>query len=209
MFFKNRQEAGKKLAKALAKYQYKDVVVFGLPRGGVVLAIEVARFLAAPLDLIIPRKIGHPQNPEYAVCAVAEHGDDVICNEDERKALGEEWIKQAAAQERAEAKRRRAIYLAGKKPLSLAGKTAIIIDDGIATGLTMRAAIQDAKARKPAKIVVAIPVIPRDTAKVIAAEVDELVALDKPLIYLGAVGAYYAEFPQVSDEEVIKMMAAL
>jgi len=203
--FKNRTEAGKKLADALKRYRDKDGIVYGLPRGGLPLAVEIAQALHMPLDLIIPRKIGHPFNPEYAICAVSENGD-MVCDEWEVAQIDQQWFQEKVKTERQESRRRHERYLGGRAPLPAAGKTVILVDDGIATGLTMRAAIRDAKHRRPARIVVAIPVTPKDTAAILRQEVDDLVALDIPEFYLGAVGAYYDEFPQITDEEVIELL---
>lgn len=206
MKFSDRQEAGVKLAAALAKFKGEDLVVLSLPRGGVVLGVEVARALGQPHDLAIVRKIGAPENPEYAICVTDESGAGVICNEAEKAQLDPAWLEDAIAKEQAEAKRRREKYLTGRKPLDLTGKIVILVDDGIATGLTMRGAIRLVKTKKPAKIVVAIPVTPRDTAKILRKEADELVALHEPTEYLGSVGAYFINFPQTEDEEVIELM---
>ena len=209
MRFRDRNDAGKQLADALAeKYRDADCVVYPLPRGGVPLGMEVARTLHMPLDLIIPRKIGHPFNPEYAICAVPESGE-TVCNERELARVEKPWFEQRVEEERQESKRRRDRYLAGREPVPIEGKTAILVDDGIATGLTMRAAIKDAKARKAAHVVVAIPVVPQDTAELLATEVDDVVALSVDAYYLGAVGAYYDDFQQLSDEEVVQMMQQL
>lgn len=205
MRFKNRTEAGKKLAQALEKYQGQEGIVYALPRGGVALGVEIAKALQMPLDLVIPRKIGHPRNPEYAICAVAENGE-MVCNEREAARLDPQWLKQQLDKERKEARRRRERYLGGSEPLSAAGKTAILVDDGIATGLTMQAAIRDVRHRNPAHIVVAIPVAPKDTAATLAREVDDVVGLEITDFYRGAVGAYYDDFLQVSDEEVIELL---
>src|SRR3990172_8332012 len=200
MRFKDRADAGKRLAQALKKYQNQDGVVYALPRGGVVLGAEIARALGMPLDLIIPRKIGHPMSPEYAICAVVEEGE-MVCNELEVARVDPQWFKRVVAAEREEAPPPRALYPKGPPRLRVGGKTAIVVDDGIATGLTMEAAIRDIKSKNPARVVVAVPVAPRDTAERLGREVDEIVALDIPEYYLGAVGAYYDDFPQVSDEE--------
>lgn len=205
MRFKNRIEAGRKLAKLLKKYKRNDAVVYALPRGGVVLGSEISKELGAPLDLIITRKIGHPFQSEYAICAVAEDGD-MICNEDERARVDKKWLENETAKERQEAGRRREAYLKGRELISVQGKTAIIVDDGVATGLTMRLAIQEAKHNNPARIIVAVPVIPADTAKKIKKEVDEFIALEAPVLFFGSIGEYYDEFPQVEDEEVIKFL---
>ncbi len=205
MRFRDRTDAGQKLAKLLDKHKNRPGIVYPLPRGGVALGVEIARALGMPLDLIIPRKIGHPYNPEYAICAVTEHGPPV-CNEAEVTRVDPVWFKQCVEAERREAQRRREHYLAGRAPLPAAGKIAILVDDGIATGLTMRAAIQDARRRKPARIVVAVPVAPKETAELLAREVDEVAALEVADFYLGAVGAYYDYFPQLSDDEVIALL---
>lgn len=203
--FTDRTEAGQKLAAALVKYRDSAVVVYALPRGGVVLGAEVAIALDAPLDLVITRKIGHPASSEYAICAVAEQGEPV-CNETERASVERAWFEAELERARSEAKRRRQTYLAGRKPLAPTGKTAIIVDDGVATGLTIRAAIAELRTHQPAKIVAAVPVVPRATAGILREEADELVALDTPALYLGAVGAYYDHFVQIEDQEVIDLL---
>ncbi|MFO1432266.1 MAG: phosphoribosyltransferase family protein [Candidatus Competibacteraceae bacterium] len=205
MRFKDRSEAGKQLAVALEKYCAQPAVVYGLPRGGVVLAVEIAQALHLPLDLIIPRKIGHPYNPEYAIGAVSEDGEPVY-NEWEIARVDRHWLENQVDSERREARRRREQYLQGRKPLAVTGKTAILVDDGIATGLTMLAAIRDIKKRRPSRIVVAIPVAPEDTVERLLQQADEVVGLDITPHYLGAVGAYYDHFSQVSDAEVIRLM---
>ena len=169
------------------------------------LGAEIAKTLRAPLDLVIPRKIGHPFSPEYAIAAVTEHGD-CVKNEDEVKRVDAKWFARAVEEEVQEAKRRRRVYCGNRAMISPTRKTAIIVDDGIATGLTMRAAIADIKKQNPAKIIIAVPVAPKETAEEMRKDVDDFVAVDIPESYLGAVGAYYEEFPQVEDEEVIKML---
>jgi len=206
MHFKNRIEAGQLLAEALKPYADKPGIVYPLPRGGVPLGIEVARALSMELDLIIPRKIGHPYSPEYAIAAVGETGEPVI-NETEVSRVDAQWFEQEVARQRKESRRRRRAYLDDREPLPVEGKIAILIDDGIATGLTMKAAIQDARSRHPAKLVVAIPVVPAETARALREMVDDLVALDIAEHYLGAVGSYYDDFGQVSDQEVIEMLS--
>jgi predicted phosphoribosyltransferase len=205
MRFKDRVDAGRKLANALKKFQGQDGVVYALPRGGVVLGVEVARALDMPLDLLIPRKVGHPLQPEYAICAIVENGE-MVCNQAEVERIDPQWLRREVDTERQEARRRRELYLSGRKAPPVSGKIAIIVDDGIATGLTMEVAIRDARQRHPAKLVVAVPVAPPDTVARLASEVDEFVVLDASPYYLGAVGAYYDYFNQVSDEEVIALM---
>jgi len=202
--FKNRQEAGRLLAEKLKKYRNANSVVYALPRGGVVVAYEIAQSLPAPLDLVITRKIGHPHNPEYAICAVSESGE-LQCDEYEQKVVGMQWIKEEAARQMAEAKRRRQTYL-GRESLSPEGKIAIIVDDGVATGLSIGLAIKEIQQQRPRKIVVAVPVIPEDIAEELESFVDELIALEIGKPFLGSIGQYYREFPQVEDEEVIDLL---
>lgn len=206
MRFRDRTDAGQRLAEKLAaKYSKQDGVVYALPRGGVVPGAVIARRLGMPLDLIIVRKIGHPYNPEYAIGAVGE-GGELAVNPREIEQAPSAWLQERIAAEQQEARRRHSVYLEGRALLSAAGKTAILVDDGVATGLTMEAAIRELKHRHPARVVVAVPVIPADTAAKFAEKVDEVVALDAPVDYLGAVGAYYDYFPQLSDDEVIALL---
>lgn len=205
MRFKNRTEAGSLLAKELDKYRRSIAIVFALPRGGVVLGAEIAEYLNLPLDLVIPRKIGHPLYPEYAIGAVTEDGQ-VILDYAEASTHNPRWLKSAILKEAEEARRRRSLYLKGRTHLSLKGKTAIIVDDGIATGLTMQAALRDIKSKQPANIVLAIPVLPPDVAKQLEKHADEIIALDVPELYAGSVAAYYEKFNQVEDEEVIEYL---
>ncbi len=205
MIFKNREDAGRQLVAALSHYRGRPGIVFPLPRGGVVLGVEVARALSMPLDLIIPRKIGHPANPEYAICALAEDGT-LLCNPDEAEQVDTKWLHDTVAREHQEAVRRREHYMQGQAPLDAAGKIAILVDDGIATGLTMQAAIHDIRQRQAASIVIAIPVVPADTCDRLQADVDEVIALDTPARYRGAVGAYFEDFTQVTDAEVIELL---
>lgn len=205
MPFADRNEAGLLLATSLEEYKGKPAVVFALPRGGVSLGKIVAQHLQAPLDLLIPRKIGHPENPEYAIASVSEKGS-VIKNEFEVSRIDPAWFEHEVEQQRGEATRRRARYLAGRTPADVKSKIAIIVDDGIATGLTMKAAIDEARAKEPATIVLAVPVAPRDTIRELEKLVDRVVVLKRPLQFQGSIGFYYTTFNQVSDEEVIQMM---
>lgn len=205
MIFADRKEAGQQLAKKLQHYENKDVVVYGLPRGGVVLAAEIAKELKAPLDLIIVRKIGYPYNPEYAIGAVAEDGH-MVCNETERGSIDQAWFSQEKERQQKEAKRRREVYLGDRQPISAKDKYAILVDDGVATGLSLYCAISELKHQNPKKLIVAVPVSPLDTAERIRQLVDELVCLEIPTDFLGAVGSYYQNFDQVTDEEVIKII---
>ncbi len=203
--FTDRADAGRQLAAAVKPYRSGSGVVYALPRGGVVLGAEVARALGLPLDLLLPRKIGHPDNPEYAIAAMTESGE-MIVNEQVTANLDQRWFRDAVAAEQREAQRRRCLYLGNRTPIPVAGKTAIIIDDGIATGLTMEVAIRDARRLSPARLVVAVPVAPADTVKRLSALIDNFVVLDGSEDFLSAVGSYYDKFPQVSDEEVVQLL---
>jgi len=194
------------LADVLRAYRGQSVV-YCLPRGGVEIGVEVARRLAAPLNLIIARKIGHPANPEYAVGAVTETGPPVY-DEFERRRLDPSWLAGAEAAERAEAARRRRVYAQNRRPASTTGKTAVVVDDGIATGLTMRAAVAELRERLPGKLVVAVPCAPGEAVANLYDLADEVVVLTDPEAYLGAVGSYYSDFPQLSDEAVIDLLDA-
>lgn len=207
MRFRSRVDAGRQLAGALKDFRGEDAIVYALPRGGVVVGREVARALGVPLDIVIVRKVGHPHNPEYAVCALGE-GGVFLCNEEERGRIDPAVFEKLVRDEEKEAARRREVYTEGRKQRDPEGRIAILVDDGIATGLTLRAAIRELKRKNPKEVVVAVPVSPPDAAKEITREVDEFIALDIPQFYLGAVGAYYDEFPEVNDEEVIKALRA-
>jgi predicted phosphoribosyltransferase len=203
--FLNRIDAGQKLARALTAYKGQNVVVYALPRGGIVLGAEVARYLEAPLDLIVVRKIGHPLQPEYAIGAVGEDGY-VVTNPDEVATLDKRWFDRAAATELWEAKRRRRVFLQGRGPVAVKGKIAIIVDDGLATGLTMLAAIHEIRNRGPQKVVVAVPVAADEAVARLRDEVDDIVVLYVPEGLFGAIGLFYRDFEQVSDDEVIALM---
>ncbi len=209
MHFKDRQDAGRRLADALRSYKgQKNLVVYAIPRGGVILGAIVAKFLDAGLDLLIPRKIGHPDNPEYAIAAVGESGD-MVRDEQEFSYVDQKWFRHAVAEQRAEARRRRKLYLGNRKPVSASGQICIIVDDGLATGLTMKAAIKQVRCSQPQEIVVAVPVAPADTIKELTQVADEVVALYVPAGLFGAVGSYYQNFDQVSDEEVVAIMKGM
>jgi len=206
MRFKNRTEAGKKLAHALRVYRGKNVVVYGLPRGGVVVAYEIAKYLHAPLDLLSVCKIGHPDCPEYAVGAVAQDGCTLL-NEREVALIDTVWLQHERSEKIKEAQRRQTLYSSGRESISAEGKIAILVDDGIATGLTVKVGIFELKHQNPKNIILAVPVCPKTFADEIKKEGYDCVALDTPLLDTGAVSAYYDEFPQVPDEEVIRLMS--
>lgn len=203
MMYNDRSHAGRLLAEKLLEYAGEDTVVYALPRGGVVLGYEVAKLLGCPLDLVVTRKIGHPFSPEYAICAVSENAP-AICNEHETRKMEKHWLEYEISKQRKEIQRRKDAYPAPW--ISPEGKTAIIIDDGIATGLTIQSAIEEIRLQKPKLLIAAVPVSPDDTAAKLSKMVDRLVCLDIPAYYLGAVGSYYYDFRQVSDSEVIELL---
>jgi predicted phosphoribosyltransferase len=204
--FSDRREAGMLLAEKLQKYKGTSALVLALPRGGVVCGYELAHALSLPLDIIVTRKIAHPAFPEYAVGAVDERGTNII-DEATSTPLNAAWIQKEILKQSEEAKRRTLLYRKGLPPLDLKGKTAIIVDDGIATGFTMRLAIKLVKDKHPRKIVVAIPVSPPEPLSMLKAEgADEIIALLKPEEFCGAVGGHYREFEQVTDGVVVQLL---
>ena len=209
MSFRNRKEAGQRLAAALAGYKSQQVVVLALPRGGVPVAAEIAAALQAPLDLVLVRKIGVPQQPELAMGAVVDGGAPLIVrNEDVIALTGIDQSKfdSVCESELVEIERRRQRYLGRRRRAQVAGRVAIVVDDGIATGATTRAALRATRMRNPSRIVLAVPVAPTDSLAAMREEADEVVCLEDHELF-GAIGYYYADFRQVSDEEVIETLA--
>jgi putative phosphoribosyl transferase len=205
--FKDRTDAGLQLAKKLEEYASREnVLVLALPRGGVVTAAEVARRLKAPLDVLIVRKIGHPWQPELAVGAISETGA-IVYNEDIVASSGvtKAYLRSEAARQREEIVRRQRLYRSGIKLVNLRGKTVILVDDGVATGATMKAAVVTLKREHIGKLVVAVPVAPPATAAELQRMVDVFVCLDLPEDFM-AVGCYYSEFLQVTDAEVVSLL---
>ncbi|HEY1361879.1 MAG TPA: phosphoribosyltransferase family protein [Xanthobacteraceae bacterium] len=211
MPFRNRSEAGRRLAAALAPYRERRPVVLALPRGGVPVAAEVARTLHAPLDIILVRKVGVPFQPELAMGAVVDgQAPLIVRNEDVIRlaGVGEADFKVVCDRELAEIERRRARYLGNRERAEVGGRVAIVIDDGIATGATTRAALRATRLRNPAQLVLAVPVAPTESLPALRADADAVVCLEDYADF-GAIGFYYADFRQVSDEEVIEMLQSL
>jgi len=205
MPFRNRTDAGRRLAEALKGYKGQQVVVYALPRGGVEVAAEIAEALASPLDLLLVRKIGVPFQPELAMGAVVDGGDPIIVrNADviEETGTTPAEFDTVCKEEMAEIERRRKLYLTGRQAIDPAGKVAIVVDDGIATGATVRAALQAMRQRNPAKLVLAVPVAPPDTIEALQDEADEIVCLETPM-YFHAIGSFYDDFRQLDDTDVI------
>lgn len=208
MPFKDRVDAGRRLAKALAGYKSQQPVVLALPRGGVPVAAEVATALDAPLDLILVRKIGVPFQPELAMGAVVDGGTPIVVrNEDVIGLAGiaESDFKAICDSELSEIERRRRRYLGSRARLEITDRTAIVIDDGIATGATIRAALRASRMRNPKKLVLAAPVAPTDSLAALRSEADDVVCLEEH-DFFGAIGFYYSDFSQISDEEVIEIL---
>lgn len=207
--FADRRAAGRQLARTLVGMRLADPVVIALPRGGVPVAAEVAAALHAPLDLLLAGKIGAPQQRELAVAALAEGTPEVLVLDNETmEATGAtaRYVEREAAAVRAEIARRRARYLGGRAPLPLAGRTAVLVDDGIATGTSVRAALRALRQRLPARLVLAVPVAPARALADLTPEVDDIVCLLQPEVFR-AVGAHYVDFAQVTDDEVIAALA--
>jgi len=208
MIFRNRVDAGRRLASALFHLRSDKCIVIAIPRGGVVVGFEVAKALNCPLDIVVPRKIGAPAQPELAVGAVAEDGTVII---DEYIAdlvgVSERYLEQAVSLEVKEIKRRVSLYRAGRPPLDVRGMTTILVDDGLATGATMRAAVRFVRNLDAKKVIVAVPVAPPDTVEKIRAEADEVYCLNTPADFY-AIGQFYDSFEQTTDEEVISLLSA-
>jgi predicted phosphoribosyltransferase len=207
--FASRTDAGQQLAQMLTRYRSQNPIVLALPRGGVVVGYEIARTLCAPLDVLIVRKLGVPIQPELAFGAIAEGGEKVI---DPRTVsyvgLRPEEIEQVVATETEEIARRLLRYRQGRPLPDLTGRTVILVDDGLATGLTAQAAVRALRARKPAQIVLAVPVASRESAQMLLKEVDNFVSLENPASFW-AVGYWYEDFSPVSDNEVLTLLERL
>ena len=208
MDFRDRSDAGRRLAKALSEYKGRNAVVLALPRGGVPVAAEVAAALEAPLDLILVRKIGVPTQPELAMGAVVDGAAPIVVRNEEVIELSgttADEFDAACARELAEIERRRQLYIGERPRAEIAGQVVIVIDDGIATGATTRAALQAIRNRKPKELVLAVPVAPPDTITQLSREVDALICLETPELF-GAIGYFYRDFRQVSDQEVVAIL---
>lgn len=208
MLFADRREAGRLLGQRLLSLHNAHPVVLALPRGGVAIGVEVARALAAPLDLVLVRKIGAPGHEELAVGAVANGGNPEVVTEGDlhrHPDVSPQYLETAKTAALQEIERRRHVYLDDRAPLNLTDRTAIVVDDGIATGATMLAALRATRRRKPARLVLAIPVAPHQIVERLRQEADQTVCLDTPADFF-AVGQFYRQFPQLSDAEVITLL---
>lgn len=207
MSFTDRQQAGERLAEKLAAYRGRDAVLLGLARGGVVVASTLASRLHQSMDVCVVKKIGSPFDSELAIGAVAPDGVSYVdWRLSHRTGADEHYVNKAISDQLSAISTKTLLYRKGKKPYQLRDKTVIIVDDGVATGATLEAAIKWLRSKKAKKIVVALPVAPPDVAAKIKPEVSELVVLETPNDFQ-SVGQYYQKFPQVEDEEVVRLLA--
>jgi len=208
--FTNREAAGRALAEAIAAKSLPDPVVLALPRGGVPVAAEVARALNAPLDLVMVRKIGVPWQPELAAAAVIDGEDaQIVVNEEVcfEANISRSSIDEMAKEELKEIERRAKLYLKDRARVPIGGRSAIVVDDGIATGTTIRAVIKALRSKQPKSILLAVPVAPKEAIAALRGEADDIVCLETPEPFWG-ISLHYADFHQVPDEEVIKILEA-
>jgi putative phosphoribosyl transferase len=206
--FVDREDAGRQLAVRLARFKTKNPVVLALPRGGVPIGLEVAASLEAPLDLILVRKIGAPGQPELALGAVVDGAHpELVINEDVKAMLhvGEDYIAQEEARQLEEIKRRRQLWLGDRPRAAVKGRTVLVVDDGIATGATVRAALHAIRRARPAHLVLASPVAPPDTIESLRDDADEIVCLATPAAFW-AISVFYRDFPQLADGDVGALM---
>jgi putative phosphoribosyl transferase len=204
--FRDRQDAGNALAARLEHYRGCDALVLGLPRGGVVVAAQVARWLDAELDVLVARKLGSPISDELAIGAVTANSGRFL-NEDVIQELGvsEPYIARVTGLEQAEAQRREALFRKGRLAPRFAGRIVILVDDGLATGATMRAAVRSVRQHKPARMIVAVPVGSREACAALRGEADEVICLHEPEVFR-AVGSWYHHFEQTADNEVERLL---
>jgi len=206
--FADRKTAGRQLSQRLQYLRHKKPVVLALPRGGVPVGFEIAEGLDAPLDIVLVRKIGVPWQPELALGAVVDGANPHVVINDSlaaELAIDESYITSETARQLEEIERRRKLYLGDRPPVPLAGRTVIVVDDGIATGSTVRTALRAIRNAGAGKIVLAVPVAPRDALDELRGEVDEIICLSTPSPFI-AVGAHYAEFAQLADADVILLL---
>lgn len=208
--FADRRDAGRQLAARLGRLQGQPAVVLALPRGGAPVGLEIARALRCPLDLVMVRKLGAPFQPELAIGAVVGGAvTDMVLNDEIIRAyrVSAEYVERERAREAAEIERRRGIYVAERPPVPLAGRTAIVVDDGIATGASMRAALDAVRRSGPARVIAAAPVAPPEAVELLNGQADEVVVIEVSAA-LGSIGAFYRDFHQLDDYEVIEALAA-
>lgn len=205
MKFLNRFDAGEQLADSIKLDTIENTVVLALPRGGIPLGLIISKKHQIPFDIALSKKIGHPSHSEYAIGAVSEDGDPIL-NKLEITELNQGWLEKELKSIRHKMERRRKLYSKVLEKKKIKNMTVIIVDDGIATGMTMKAAIEAARSRKVKKVIVAVPIIPKDTYVELKQLADEVFAVEVPSLFLGAVGAYYSRFPQLEDEEALELL---
>ena len=208
MQFPDRSDAGRRLAERLLRFKDKHPIVLALPRGGVPVGFEIARALAAPLDLVLVRKIGAPYQEELAIGAIADGEHPELVTDPALIAgldVTPEYLEQARSAALREIERRRDAWLGDRPSVDVAGRTALVVDDGIATGATMKVALRATRRRKPAYLLLAVPVAPPHTLEELRQEVDEIICLDAPEDFF-AVGQFYRWFPQLQDDEVTTLL---
>jgi putative phosphoribosyl transferase len=206
--FADRAEAGRRLAESLARYNDKQPVVLALPRGGVAVGFEIARALQAPLDLVLVRKLGAPLQEELAIGAIADGEHPVLVSDPVLIAgldVSAEYLEQAKTAALREIERRRGVWLGGRPAVDLSGRAAIVVDDGIATGATMKVALRATRRGNPTSLVLAVPVAARRSLDELRREADDVVCLDTPEPFF-AVGQFYRQFPQLRDEDVTALL---
>jgi putative phosphoribosyl transferase len=204
--FKDREDAGRRLAERLSRYRDERPVVFALPRGGVPVGYEISRALGVPLEVFVARKLGAPGQPEFGIGAVAPGGVRIL-NEEVVRRLGipDDYIERITERETAEVERRLHHFRGDRPQPGVRGRTAILVDDGLATGVTARAATKALRRLEPRRLILAAPVCAAQTAELLGPEVDELICLEAPSD-LGAIGFWYRDFSQTSDEEVVELL---
>jgi len=205
-FFESRLDAARRLAQALNAYKGRDPLVLAIPRGAVAMGAEIARLLEGELDVVLVKKLHAPGSPEFAVGAVDESGWTYVAPYAAQAGADERYLAREKEAELELLRRRRALYTPARAPADPAGRIAIVIDDGIATGASMIAALHAVRARKPARLVCAVPVAPPDNLESIRPHADELVCLETPAEFM-AVGQFYRHFEQVEDDEVVALLA--
>jgi len=206
LIFQDRNDAGRRLAAQLTRYRDENLVVLALPRGGVVVGFEIARALHAPLDVLVARKLGAPGHEEFGIGAIAPGGVRVLDREAMHwLGISDTQLDAITARETVELERRRRLYRGDRPPLDLRAKTVILVDDGLATGVTARAAVESIRQQQPQFLVLAVPVCASETAAALRSQVDDLVCAAIPPNFR-AVGLWYEDFAQVSDEEVIDLL---
>ena len=207
--FRDRKDSGTRLAQELKELKGKNAIVLAIPRGGVPVAMEVAKYLGCEMDLIITRKVGAPGNPEFAIGSVTQDGELITDREFATSyGVGERYLVEESKRQ-ADIIKERLRRFRGDRPYpSLKDRIVVVVDDGIATGYTIRAAVQSIRRKNPAKLILAVPVAPQETIEELSKEVDQVVCLSTPEIFY-AIGEFYENFEQVEDEEVVRMLKAV